>query len=54
MRKFSEFYTIELVDSHFHLCGRGHHHDHIDVDALAASTSDIDDDLVALSFGYYD
>jgi hypothetical protein len=52
--KFSEFYTAEFVDSHFHLCGRGNHHNRVDIDALGASTVDVDDDSVALYLGYYD
>jgi len=38
MWKLSEFYATELVDSFFHLCGHGLHHDHVDVDALGAGT----------------
>jgi hypothetical protein len=36
------------VDSQFHLCGRGYHHDRVDVDALAAGTIDVDENPVAL------
>jgi hypothetical protein len=54
MQKLSEFYTTELVNSYFHLCGRGYHHNCVDVDALATGTTDVDDDLVALYLGYYD
>lgn len=42
------------MNSHFHLCGRDGHHDHVDNDVLAASTADVDDDQVALYLGYYD
>jgi hypothetical protein len=42
------------VDSYFHLCGRGYHHDHVDVDALATGTADVDKDPVALYLGYCD
>jgi len=52
--KLSEFYTAEFVDSHFHICGRGYHHDSVDIDALAAGIADVDDDPVALYLGYYD
>lgn len=51
--KLSEFYTAEFVDSHFHLCGHGYHHDGVDIDALAAGTADVDDDPVVLYLGYY-
>jgi hypothetical protein len=54
LRKLSELYTTEFVDSHFHLCGRGYHHDRVNVNALAAGTADVDEDLVALYLGYYD
>lgn len=52
--KLSEFYTTELVDSYFHLCGRGYHHDHVDVDALTATTADVDENPVALYLRDYD
>jgi hypothetical protein len=51
--KLSELYIAEFVDLHFHLCGRGYHHDCVDVDTLAAGTADVDDDPVALYLGYY-
>jgi hypothetical protein len=54
LRKLREFYTTQLVDSHFHLCRRGHHHDHVDVNALAAGTVDVDENPMALYLGYYD
>jgi len=44
----SHLYYSELVDSYFHLCGRGYHHDHVDVDALTATTADVDENPVAL------
>jgi hypothetical protein len=52
--RLSEFYTVEFVDSQFHLWGHGYHHDCIDNDALAASIADVDDDLMALYLRYYD
>jgi hypothetical protein len=54
MQKLSEFYTIELANSHFHLCERGYHHDRVDINAFVAGTTNVDDDLVALYLGYYD
>jgi hypothetical protein len=42
------------VNSRFHLCGRGQHHNHVDVDVLDAGTMDVDDDPMALYLGYYD
>jgi hypothetical protein len=42
------------MNSYFHLYERGYYHDRVDVDVLAASTADVDDDLVALYWGYYD
>jgi hypothetical protein len=42
------------MNSYFHLYERGYYHDRVDVDVLAASTADGDDDLVALYWGYYD
>jgi hypothetical protein len=35
MRKLSEFYTAEVMDSYFHLCGRGQHYNHINVVCIA-------------------
>jgi hypothetical protein len=52
--KLSEFYTTEFVESYFYLCGHGYYHDRIDVDALAASTADVDEDPMALYLRYYD
>jgi hypothetical protein len=46
--KLSEFYTAKFVDSHFHLCVHGYHHDHVDVDALVVGTADVDDDPMTL------
>jgi hypothetical protein len=52
--KLGEFYTAKFVDSQFHLCGRGYHHDRVDVDALAAGTIDVDENPVALGmFGWF-
>jgi hypothetical protein len=43
-----------FVDSYFHLCRRGYHHDNVDVDVVAVGTDDVDEDSVALYLGYYD
>jgi hypothetical protein len=51
--KLYKFYTTKLVHSYFHLYGRGYHHKGVDVDALAAGTTNVDDDPVALYLGYY-
>jgi len=42
------FYTIELVNSYFHLYEHGYHHDRVDVDALAAGTTEVEEDPLAL------
>jgi hypothetical protein len=42
------------VNSYFHLCERSYHHNHVNVDALAADTANVDDDTMALYLGYYD
>jgi hypothetical protein len=42
------------VDSLFHLCERGDHHDHINDDVMAVGTTKVDDDPMALYLGYYD
>jgi hypothetical protein len=47
------FYTTKLVNSYFHLLECGYHYDRVDVDALAAGTSHVDEDPVALYLGYY-
>jgi hypothetical protein len=52
--KLSEFYIAKFVDSYFHLCEHGCHHYCVDVDALFAGTSNVDDVSVALYLGYYD
>jgi hypothetical protein len=44
--KLSGFYTTEFMDSYFHLCRRGYHHGHVDVDALASGIADDDEDPV--------
>jgi hypothetical protein len=36
------------VNSYFLLCELGYHYDHVDVDALAVGTANVDDDPVAL------
>jgi hypothetical protein len=46
--KTSVWFTLELVNSYFHLCERGYHHDRVDTDALATSTADVDNDPVAM------
>jgi hypothetical protein len=48
------FYTTKTVDSLFHLCEHGKHHDHIDDDVLAKGIADVNEDPVVLYFGYYD
>jgi hypothetical protein len=48
------YYTTELVNSYFHLCERGYHHDDVDADALDAGIADVDVNPVALYLGYYD
>jgi hypothetical protein len=50
----SEFCTTEIEDSLFHLCEHGDPHDHVDVDVVAAGTAEVNEDPVALYFGYYD
>jgi hypothetical protein len=52
--KTSVYYTTELVNSYFLLYECGYHHDRVDVDALAAGTTDVDEDSMALYLGYYD
>jgi hypothetical protein len=61
LRKLSEYYTAEAsilcteaVNSYFHLCGCGYHHNRVDEVPLAASTPDVDDDPIALYLGHYD
>jgi hypothetical protein len=54
LRKLSEFYTVETVNSLFHLCGRDKYHNRVDVAVLFASTVDVDEDSVALYLGYYE
>jgi hypothetical protein len=51
--KTSVYYLTELVNSYFHLCEHGYHHNRIDADALAAGTADVDEDPLALYLGYY-
>jgi hypothetical protein len=54
MRKLSEFYIVKVVNSYLHLYRCGQHHNHIDIDALAAGTVDVEDDPVAQYLRYYD
>jgi hypothetical protein len=39
------------VNSHFHLCRRGYHHNRVDIVHLAVGTADVNNDLVALYLG---
>jgi hypothetical protein len=41
MQKLSEYYTAKVVNSLIPLYECGQHHDSIDADALAASTTDV-------------
>jgi hypothetical protein len=52
--KHSEIYTTEFVDSYFHLCERGYHHDRLDFDTLVAGIAGVDEDPMALYLRYYD
>jgi hypothetical protein len=54
MRKLSEYYIAEVVNSYIHLYSCGVSHDHIDIVPLVAGTADVDDDPVALYLRYYD
>jgi hypothetical protein len=47
------FYT-ETVDSFFHLCGCGYHHNRVDDIPMIAGTLELDDDQVAFYLDYYD
>jgi hypothetical protein len=47
------FYT-EAVNSFFHLCGCGYHHNHVDDISVIAGIPEADDVLVAYYLGYYD
>jgi hypothetical protein len=47
------FYT-KAVNSLFHLCGCGYHHNCVDDIPVIASTPEADDDPVAYYLGYYD
>jgi len=51
--KLIEFYIVESVDSHFHLCERGYHHNRADIDTLVAGTTNVDEDPMALYLGCY-
>jgi len=53
MRKLSEFYIAEVVNSYLHLYECGENHNCIDDLSLAAGTPDVDDDSVTLYLGYY-
>jgi hypothetical protein len=52
--KTNVYYTLELVNSYFHLCGHGYHHNCVDTATLAAGTADVDEDPVALYLEYYE
>jgi hypothetical protein len=47
------FYT-EAVNSFFHLCGCGYHHNLVDDISMITGTPETDDVLVAYYLGYYD
>jgi hypothetical protein len=47
-------FYIEMVNSFFHLCERGYHHNHVDSVIMITSTAEADDDPVTLYLGYYD
>jgi hypothetical protein len=47
------FYT-DTVDSFFHLCRCGYHHNHVDDALMTSGTPEEDNDPVALYLGYYD
>jgi len=54
-------HTVEIKElahcenpMYFILCERSYHHNHVNVDALAADTANVDDDTMALYLGYYD
>jgi hypothetical protein len=47
------FYT-KAVNSSFHLCGCGYHHNRVDDIPVIAGTPEADDDPVAYYLGYYD
>jgi hypothetical protein len=53
IEKTSVFYTTELVNSYFQLCEHNYHHDRVNVNALAAGTTDVDEDPMALYLRYY-
>jgi hypothetical protein len=40
--KLSKFYTVEFVDSYFHLRGRGYDYDCVDADIVVTSTANVD------------
>jgi hypothetical protein len=61
LRKLSQFnitkvsvLCTETKNSFFHLYGCNYPHNRIDATHLAASTPELDDDLIALYLGYYD
>jgi hypothetical protein len=49
----SMFYT-KTVNSLFHLCGCGYHHNCVDDIPVIVGTPEADDDPVAYYLGYYD
>jgi hypothetical protein len=44
----------KAVNSSFHLCGCGNHHNRVDDVPVIAGTLEADDDPVAHYLGYYD
>jgi hypothetical protein len=47
-------FYIEAVNSFFHLCGCGYHHNRVDDIPVIAGTPEADDNPVAYYMGYYD
>jgi hypothetical protein len=47
-------FHAKAVNSSFHLCGCGYHHNCVDDVPVIAGTTETDDDLVAHYLGYYD
>jgi len=61
LRKLSQFnitkvlvFYTKTVNSFFHLCGCGHHHNRIDNVLMIAGILKADNNPVALYLGYYD
>jgi hypothetical protein len=47
-------FHAKAVNSFFHLCGSGYHHNRVDDIPVVAGTLEADDDPVAHYLGYYD